>query len=225
MDAAALPLVFRAAEIVEAYTFSPTYIGDMRRTLDEMERRRTASAVERAAYYRALVGLRDFDAARRYLARHPGLGVEPVPEITPPDRGLKPPVVYAVSDQGGVLRPHSLDIAQGTRLIVVSHPLCAFSRRAMEAIANDAELRAMLPPTTWLAPVEQRLHLDVVSAWNRTHPATPVVLARRRDDWPMIDEWSTPQFYLVRNGGLVAKLTGWPVQGHREQLIALLEQR
>lgn len=221
-DDADLPFIYRAAELVEFYVGNSSYLDDMRGTLQELERRKIATDDQRASFYRALIGLRRFKTAGDYLATHPSLQVEPVPKIGLLNQDLKRPVVYAVADGGRSLQPRYVDIDQGINLIVVSHPLCAFSRRAMEALAVEEELRPVLQHVIWLAPVDQRLYLDVVSAWNREHPTTPIVLARHRSDWPMFEDWATPHFYLLRDGKLVGDFAGWPREGNREQLVQLL---
>jgi hypothetical protein len=95
----------------------------------------------------------------------------------------------------------------------------------METLAADPELAPVMARyATWLAPVDQRLYLAVVSAWNLEHAATPVALTRHRSDWPMFDSWATPQFYLLRDGKLLAKFSGWPEAGNRDKLLELLSK-
>lgn len=218
-----LTFVYRAAEIATFYTNDSATLKDMRIIMGELERRKLATNDQRASLYRAMIGLRRFDAAREYLAANPDLDVEQVPEIGSLDSESSKPVIYLVAQNGRFLQPRYFDIDHGTKLVVVSHPLCAFSRRAMETIAADTALGPIMARhATWLAPADQRLHLEAVSAWNRDHPSTPIVIARHRTDWPMFDAWATPQFYLLRNGKLLAKFSGWPKEGNREKLIELL---
>ncbi|WP_159016678.1 hypothetical protein [Cognatiluteimonas profundi] len=220
-------LLYRAAEVAEFYLEEPAYLNDMEDTLQELESRKAATEDQRAAFFRALIGLRRFQTAAEYFGAHPSIRVEAVPKVAPLEKDLKQPIVYAVTKDAHSLRPEYVDVARGIHLIVVSHPLCAFSRRAMSVMASDAELRPVLQYTTWLAPVDQRLNLDVVSAWNAQHSDTPVVIARRRSDWPMFDEWGTPHFYLFRDGRMIGDFAGWPLEGNRgnrEKLVELLTE-
>ena len=40
----------------------------------------------------------------------------------------------------------------------------------------------------------------------------------------MIDYWGTPTFYFLQNGVVRAKVTGWPKEGRRAELLAALRQ-
>lgn len=217
-----LTFLFRAAELVEFYSRDPAYLDDLRSALLELERRKIATDVQRTSFFRALIGLRQFDAARDYLTSNPGLQVEAVPDIQSPGEDSGSPVVYVVGKAGRSLQTRYVDIDKGTRLVVVAHPSCAFSRRAMEDLEGDKELRPVLRHVLWLAPVDQHLHLDEVSDWNLNHPLTPVVIARRLSDWPVFNDWATPHFYLLRNGKLVGEFAGWPKKGNREKLVQML---
>jgi hypothetical protein len=91
----------------------------------------------------------------------------------------------------------------------------------MEAFARDEILATVLDRTIWLAPVELRLHLGVIRNWNEAHPETRVVIARLRSDWPVVDERSTPVFYVLDDGRLLGKVAGWPAGGNRQSLLQL----
>ena len=93
----------------------------------------------------------------------------------------------------------------------------------MEALGSDARLSPFLRENaTWLAPVNRRIGADVLRSWNAAHAATPVVLTDRREDWPFIRIWSTPTFHVLKDGKLVGTFEGWPGDGRRPQLVALL---
>ena len=70
-----------------------------------------------------------------------------------------------------------------------------------------------------------RLDYDVLEAWNTAHTDQSIVLARHKADWPMIDSWETPSFYLLHDGQEVAQFSGWPREGNWSQLHALLAKR
>lgn len=93
----------------------------------------------------------------------------------------------------------------------------------METLASDPHLSAFLRGrATWLAPVNRRIGLDVLLSSNDAHAATPLVLTDRREDWPFIRIWSTPTFYVLKDGKLVGAFEGWPEGGRRPELVALL---
>lgn len=219
-----LVLLLRAAESMSFYSYSASDFALIERALAALERRGAATDADRAIRFRALVGLRRFDDAGRYRAIHGTMDVEVIPETSEAKVSPAGPTVHEASSTSATLTKQTLAVADGVRLIVVSHPLCAFSREAMETLSNDAELRDIIRTRAiWLAPVQRRLYFDTLQSWNREHPSTPVVLADRREDWPFIRIWSTPTFYVLKDGQLVGFFEGWPKGvGRRPQLVTLL---
>ncbi|MDH5823579.1 hypothetical protein QFW77_11335 [Luteimonas sp. RD2P54] len=218
---------FRAAFTALFYARSRPYLEVMSDHLSEMERRGIAQDQMREDFYRGLIGLRAFDEAAAYLSRHPGLQVEPVPAIAPAGSGAdRGPMVYRTDpDEFKLLREH-IRIDQGIAVVAVVHPLCNPSRRAMEAILKDVELLdAMKTSVHWVAPQSVRLNFDAVQDWNREHPDIQIGIAHDTHQWPGIDDWSTPHFYLLRDGALLDQFMGWPGEGgNRARLVELLER-
>ena len=224
-EAQSLHWLFKSAYLAAFYSRGERYLNDLRLTLFEMERREAATAEHHTLFYGALVGYRELDEARAFLSRHPTLDVEPTPAI---DRvaalkGGQVPV-YGVDRYQHKLHEQGLDISSGTHLVVVAHPLCSFSRSAMQAVEMHRDIVATLDGNVvWLAPVDLQLHFAQLQEWNRAHPEVIVVLARRRQDWPMIKSWSTPQFYLIRDGDVIDHFSGWPRDGSgRARLVQML---
>lgn len=217
--------LMKAAYLVANYSFEPRHLADLHLISSELERRGNATNDQRSTLYRALIGYRRFDEARLYLLEHPDLKVKPVPAVDVgegPDEGEVP--IYRIDPHRFKLVQQNLQISGGTLVVVVSHPLCAFSRSAMKAVADDPDiLMALDEKLIWLAPADMRLHFDEVQKWNQDHPLTPVILAKQRANWPMIDRWATPQFYLLRNGKVLDHFSGWPInEGNKERLLELL---
>ncbi|QDH69114.1 hypothetical protein [Marilutibacter alkalisoli] len=217
----------KAASLASVYSRQPLPLQDLRLILSESERRGITTDDQRTTFYRVLIGYRQFDEARDYLDKHPSLDVEQPPAIgvsTESENGKEQ--AYVVDQEQHRLLPHLFHLSEGTHLIVISHPLCAFSRSAMETVETDPELsQAFDGVATWLTPVDTRLHFNKVQTWNRDHPKTQVVIARHRQDWPMIDSWATPNFYLLRNGEVLDHFSGWPRDGsNRERLIQMLNR-
>jgi hypothetical protein len=216
-----LRFLVRAGEDLGFFSYSKADLPYVARPLGVLEQRGAASDADRARYFRALIGLRLFDQARAYRATYPSMDVEPVPDIAEASGAGSGPPVYAIGE-GGLARMR-LSIDAGVHVVVVAHPLCAYSRKAMEQLAGDAHLSPFLRErATWLAPVSRRIGLDVLQAWNDANAATPLVLADRREDWPFIRTWSTPTFHVLKDGLLVGTFEGWPAEGRRPQLVALL---
>ncbi|NZA26477.1 hypothetical protein H0E84_08765 [Luteimonas sp. SJ-92] len=208
-DDRTLPFVFEATYLALFYARDPDLYRRLRLIGDEMENRQLANDEHRASIYKSMIGLRRFDDARSYLERHPTLNVDPPPTIETLQGGGIGPVVYS-AQTAHRMKEVPVDLDRETRLIATAHPLCGFSRSAMEAAAADASISWVLPQVLWLAPPDQTLDLEQVVAWNREHPTTQVVISRAKSDWPMIDRWATPTFYLIDNGEVVDSFSGWP---------------
>lgn len=225
--AADLGFAFRAASLAWGYIEDERYLADLRAVFGELADRGIASTSQKVDFLGALVRARHFDAARAFARelrkQHPDLDIEPIPEISG-EVDAAEPWVYAVADDAKHLERVPLPVSKGMHLLVVAHPLCGFSRQAMTDLAADDELGPVVRRlATWLSPVDGRLYLPEVADWNRSHPQTPVVLTHRRNQWPMIDDWSTPTFYLLRDGELVGKVQSWPLDtGNRAALAGLL---
>lgn len=220
-----LTFLLRAAGVLGFFSDTRSDLEWIERPLRELERRGSASEDDRLVYFRALVGLRLFDTARAYRDAHGLREAEPIPDITSAMTGVSEgPIVYEAAPDTATLVRRRARIDAGVHLVVVSLPLCGFSRSAMETLSDDPVLGSFIRErTTWLAPVARRLDFDALQAWNRAHPATPVVLAERREDWSFIKAWSTPTFHVLKDGQLIGSFEGWPrEQGRRLQLAALL---
>lgn len=211
-----LDLLLRAGHRLAFYSNDRRYLDDM--TLVMKARRSASSSEDLRLYHATLVQFRDFDAARRLAQEHPGIDLEPVPLVQPIDAGGRADA-YAIGIEQNRLR--EIDVAtDGDVLLAIVHPLCGFSLRAMQDLRNSPLLRDTT--LVWMAPVAQRLYYDVLQQWNVEHPDQEIVLARATADWPMIDDWATPNFYLLRNGQVLSHFSGWPKTGNWQALRDLL---
>lgn len=217
----------QAAHLMAFYRQAPAYLRDARLAMAALETAGIATREQRETFFGVLVAYREFAAARGHLAAHPDLEVEPVPAVAALSaRRDGEALTYRVDPDAFRLVPEPIRFSDGARLVVVSHPLCGFSRRAMAFISDEPELAAAIDGNVlWLAPVGTQLHVEVMQAWNREHPSTPVVIPHTRADWPMLHDWSTPSFYLLQDGELVDHFSGWPLDdSHRARFVEMLER-
>ena len=219
-----LHFLFQAARVPAFYTSEARYVDDMRRVLDALAQHNAVTDREREEMYVSLLSLRDFAAAQALLQQSPQLHIDSPPVVP---AGFDNPKVTAfdVDTSANMLMPLQLDVTHGEQLVVIAHPLCGFSRNAVAAIEQDPAFARLLAATTiWLAPVNGRLYLTEFRDWNGAHPHTRIVQAWHASSWPMITDWASPQFYLLRDGKVVAHVVGWPKQGRKQELMALLEK-
>jgi hypothetical protein len=218
-----LDLVLRAAETAGTYAPEERYARDMVTILDELSRRGDARKVHYTATYRMLVAVRDLAGARRVAAKYPGGQFEALPAVRAELEPAKGPSVWAPGEDPNEVVQRRVDVDAGPRIVVVSHPLCHFSRNAMSAIAADDTLAPLFRShATWIAPQNGRLNLPVLQRWNREHRGFEVALAVRQSEWTFVDYWNTPTFYFLKDGAVMQKVIGWPREGRREELLAAL---
>lgn len=61
----------------------------------------------------------------------------------------------------------------------------------------------------WLTPVDGDLQLPLITDWNASHEDQALLIARHERDWPFVQVWDTPQFFIFSNGTLQLHLDGW----------------
>ncbi len=221
-----LDLLFRAANIVIGTTNDPEYFDDVDRLLGELQARNLAQRDHFRVMHEALLLIRDFDRAEALARAHPSLELAPIPAIVDnvPARHAGP-TEWAVSPDRYQLLHQAVDLDVPAMVVVVAHPSCGFSRRAMDDIESDPVLGPLFAEhANWLAPQDGRLYVEQLQQWNHEHPAIRMTVAVDRREWPAIDDWATPTFYFFKGGELMAKVSGWPLDGagHRDEVVAAL---
>jgi len=160
------------------------------------------------------------DEARSLEKSHPIRELEAIPEIREaPGLEADRPTEWMVDSTEHALLRRSVDLDQ-IKVVAVSHPLCHFSSAAMHDIHADPLLMQLFKRhAKWLAPQDGRFDLGVIERSNQQYPDQQTTLTFRREEWPMIDTWATPTFYLLENGVVKAKVGGWPREGRRHELL------
>lgn len=173
-------------------------------------------------YFRSLILARDFDQAALVQMRFKDW-LPALPSIVlTQERTSAEKALWDVDVTSKSLVRQSVDVSRGMRLVVISHPACRFSRAAMIAFESDPELRVL--PVLWVVPPERDLNFDLVGSWNSDHPTVPVRLVDRTSQWNF-KHWSTPTFYVLKDGEVVGQGTGWAIDGRsRADVVDLISQ-
>ena len=221
LDGGELDAVFTAMHHAMFYTSKPSFLARMERVFALLEQREAATDAHFASMQRAYVQLRRFDAANRLATDHPGRPLQRLPEFSDP---LGPHHAGAsewrFNEAATELTRAPLDL-RSIDILVVSHPQCGYSQRAVADISRDEQLHALFRVRShWLAPQDGRLTPKVHADWNATHPDHSLAIVHRASELPEVDTWSTPTFYFLRDGAVVAKVIGWPKGGRRDELLA-----
>jgi hypothetical protein len=226
VGAADLELLFRAAEMTAFQTLERRHVQDMRDGLRELERRGTATRRHYLHLRATLIKARMLDEARELGLAHPELALEDLPEFRDAEGQIEgAPTEWVVAGDRPTLLRRSVDLRQGAQIVVVSHPACHFSRAAARAIEADPTLRSVFAARShWLAPQDGDFDIEVIQRWNREHPIATTRLTVQREEWPMIDSWRTPTFYVLEHSEPIAKIEGWPSAGRRAELLAALRR-
>lgn len=186
---------------------------DTRRTLDD-----------RLLY--AMLAARRFEQARTFAAARPHLAHRTVPRIVDelgPGFGGRSEFRYDAGNK--TLTRVAAPAAEGTELLMVVGSGCHFSQNALDAIAADPALLAQLREArlTVITPPHAPIPLDYVTRWNAAHPALPIRIPAHAREWPAVDVLGTPAFYLLKDGKVVTRRSGWPEGGNKAGLKELLD--
>lgn len=216
---------FRAADLVSFFTLDARFVERMDVILARLEQLNGAEARHYEALHEAWVSTRHFHRANALARSKPSDRYEPLPffsynSISSSERG-----VWTVDPTIKVLRLQGLELQKGVRVVVISHPLCKFSRSAAKAISAHPEFRGVMDKHgVWLAPQDRLIHFDTLQRWNRENPESAIDIVDKRTDWPMMGLWSTPTFYFLVDGRVVDEFTGWPEVGNIEKFKAAVEK-
>jgi hypothetical protein len=221
-----LESLYGAAHLTAFYTVEARHIRDLSSFLDMLQQRGLASGNHYLHMYEALVKARMLTEARELARQHPLPELEILPELQEAaDLEAGTPTEWVVDPSRRALLRRSVDLHQPAQVVIVAHPLCHFSQDAMQDIRADSVLgKAFGTHARWLAPQDMRINFDTLQRWNHEHPEQEITLTFRREEWPMIDSWSTPTFYFLKDGVVSAKVEGWPKEGRRSELLAALQQ-
>jgi hypothetical protein len=210
--------LFKASSDISFYTATQENVHDMRLDLDELEARHIASDEQLQSYYLALYQSRQFDELSKFYSLHKDRLPKPITFIDSKILPYRHSVLVINTSRDSVSRD-VIRLRNGIFIVVVGLPSCQYTQHAVKDIDSNEDLRQLLESnTSWLAPADQTIDIELFQKWNQTHPRKAMVIAYRASDWPEINDWATPTFYVYRNGVVVAKVSGWPRQGRAEEL-------
>lgn len=186
---------------------------DTRRTLDD-------------TVLQALVAARAFEQARTFAAARPGLAAQAIPAIVdatgPAFFGRS---VFDYDQASHTLTRKAFTPAGEVELIMVVNAGCQPSRRALDTVRNDPALRARLQQAnlTIIVPPGAAIPFPFVADWNAANPATPIRIPFNLREWAGVDTGAVPMFYLMKDGRVAGRVTGWPPEGNRAALLEMLD--
>jgi hypothetical protein len=223
-----LPVLFDAATLADGGGRIPVAAGHRMLVYREMQRRGldTRRGFDETMLD-GLLGAREFAQAKAFAAGKPHLAHWTIPRVHDPlGPGFAGRSVYRYDAATKTLTREALPHPAGLELVMVVDAGCHFSADALAALHQDADLRARLLKAnlTLVTPPRSAISYRFVDAWNAANPAIPMRIPYNVREWGAIDVIGVPEFYLLKNGKVVAELrSGWPAGGNKAALLALLD--
>lgn len=212
-------VVFEALHLLAFTTQAAEHALALRAFADSKQVAPSLTVTELQQVYGVLVRARQFAAAQAWQARMEVGAREFLPIII--DR-LGPgasPSVWVVGKTPDTLERRAAKELAGAQVIMIAGLGCHFSQAALRGIAADPRLAARLAPLTqWLVLPEGQLEFRDLQAWNAAHAMMELRLMHRIEEWLFVEKAATPQFFFLRDGKVVAHISGWPKEGRSEAL-------
>lgn len=185
---------------------------DTRRTLDD-------------GVLNAMLAAREFAQARAFSATRPHLAHKAAPDIVDTlGANFVGRSVFDYDRTTHTLTRKALPAAGAIELVLVVNAGCQPSRRALDVIRSDAVLRQRLQQAnlTIIVPPAAAIPFTFVADWNAANPAVPMRIPFNRAEWASVDTQTVPTFYLLQGGRVAGEVQGWPEEGNRAALHAML---
>ena len=215
--------LFDSLVTVSFYSNSAEHVIALEKVFREIVAREGPSLRQVQKMRSSYIIARMFDKARTLEGTTDQESLERLPEIIG-DPSASGPKLYRVENKGKRLHLEAVSL-DGPYVVILAHPLCGFTKRALKAIEADPVLKSVMASRAILiAPPNGQLEISEYIGWNRTHAAFPLRLVHAITDWPSLDEWnSTPIFYFLKDGKLLYKKSGWPSEESKKELYSGLE--
>ena len=219
MRAEELEARFEATYVATSYEHSSRHLPALLAMHDELFARGKGRGALSADVFRMLLLTRELSQAERFHRERFAPDMGPMPTLHDGvTRRNGRPTVWRVAASSLEAHRETLPRVE-RRIVVVSHPLCGFTRNAVRPIAADRQLSTVFREhAVWLTPADGLSSLGAIQAWNRDHPEQEMRIAHRRDEWRAIDSWATPTFYFFEGDELRSKIVGWPAASQLDAL-------
>lgn len=174
----------------------------------------------------SLLASRRFDEARKFTTGRPHLAQRNIPAVVDTlGKGFKGRSLYDYDAAKDVLTRRAAPPSAGLELVMVVGDACHFSRDALAALRADPALLARLRQAnlTLVTPPSTPIPFWYLAEWNAANPTLPLRVPVDADEWGVIAEANTPEFFLLKDGRLEGHLIGWPRGGNAAALLALVD--
>ena len=204
------------------YTAAPApLLGFAEALLAARTERGFAEEDEPKVLYNLAASTSDIVRAERLAATYPGL-----PDALPIDldlSGLRKGErrVFAVNVEGA-MTPEVLDFAGFTGVVGLGSPYCAPCKRSNAWFTANPDALAG-HEAVWLEALA-RAGDPKVADYNRENPGFALRYPGPRVQWPEVNSWAAPGFFVFQDGEVVGKITGWADDAQGDKLAQLLDR-
>lgn len=203
--------LFRAVHEAYFYTLSDTVLGEAEAVFAHLRVTDSADARHAGQMLDMLVAGRQFAKAAA-LAEEFGLQIPMKVDEGSDDEGSDkesphPKVIRFTSDGKAIVEDWRQN---GRGLVVIVHPGCRYSQAAIEQIRKDSALFDWISARgVLLVPQDLTADLRKFARWSLANGELPIRVAYRRDGFPFLEYWATPNFYIMKDGVVVSRIEGW----------------
>jgi len=206
-----LIFLLRSVELTMSVAVTSDDVERMRLIVAEMQRRRIAQTSDLASVLDAMLKVRRFEDARHFAREHAHAGLPSVPAMLDNiGSNTSMPTVWRASRDGAIFTRTPLDLGRTSILVTAG---CHFSVDAAEDLSRDPLLGPVFAEHAhWLVLPPGDEKLDAIRDWNRRFPQAQAEPIHDRLEWASVlpGGWEMPVFFVVRDGRIVERITGWP---------------
>lgn len=201
-----------ASQTLSFYANDPRHANQLRRAMDELQRRGINADRNRKDMLGHYFAARMVEEAIEFAANPANVDLGELPAFDRhQESGVSHRMLWQVSDDGRTISDLAFSAPGDAYVLVVGSPWCSFSRSAGEAISGDADLsRLMSDHSAWIVPQFVMPNFSDIAEWNVEHPSLRMSIVYRRSEWPEISSWATPAFHFLKDGKVLKSVTGWP---------------
>jgi hypothetical protein len=219
-----LRVLWWAVEDTAKRTRERRHVDAFGNTFAERRRRRPDLTDGATEFQDLLLVTRRYEEARDLARQFPGLA--PLPELRDELGQASGQVTAWRLDAGGRHMTRTRFELSRTQILVTAS--CHFSKDAAADISADPVLSPVFARhARWITLPPGREDISAAQEWNAKFPDAQVVMAYDMNEWQMLPSWSTPNFYVIRDGRVIERVEGWsrnPADGSRQALIDALRR-
>jgi hypothetical protein len=201
-------------------------LDEMTRLFSALDARGLVTEEHVRRLYQMAVQARRFDLASRLVAGRHDVELESLPEIDVTAAHDSEPLVWRLSPDTQQMRLGPAKLPH-PGIVVLMEPGCGPARRAAADIAADSRLSSIFDRYgRWYVSPSIELALAAQAQWDSAFPRFTLAHVHRMEAFSFVDEPGvSPVFYVFdREHRVVGKVIGWPREGQRDALKALLDQ-